>query len=80
LFDKSQVKKNNYYHYVSGTYVLHKNIIDVFASLYDKYLTLTLDNYDILTDQVILTNIYADYTHLFYKLSDGYGAIITSLY
>jgi hypothetical protein len=80
LFDESEVKNNNYYHYISGTYILHKNIIDVFATMYDKYLTANLDNYNILTDQVILTNIYKDYEHLFYKLADGYGAIIPHLY
>ena len=66
-------------HHVSGTYILHKNIVDKFVDLYDKYLKL-IDKNDIWTDQVILTHIYKDYKDLFYKLCDGYGMIVANLY
>ena len=35
---------------------------------------------NIWTDQLILTHIYKDNKHLFYKLCDGYGTIIEKLY
>ena len=64
----NKFKKGKYhlYHHVSGTYILHKNIIDRCVSLYSEYLTL-IDKKDIWTDQVILTLIYKDNKDLFYK-------------
>ena len=74
-------KKGNYhlYHHVSGTYILHKNIIDRCVSLYSEYLKL-IDKKDIWTDQVILTLIYRDNKELFYRYCDGYGSIIRNLF
>lgn len=73
------VTPSNYYHHISGTYILHKNIISDFANLYDEYLNKLVDKNNIWTDQVILTHIYKDNTHLFHKLCDGYGTIFTVL-
>jgi hypothetical protein len=69
----------NYYHHISGTYVLHKNIINDFAALYEKYLNTLVNTTNIWTDQVILTHIYKDYKDLFHKLGDGYGEIVRLL-
>jgi len=74
------VRIDNYYHHVSGTYILHKNIINDFTKIYDNYLDKMLDNNNIWTDQVVLTHIFKDNKHLFYQLCSGYGEIITSMY
>jgi len=79
-YNESMIRKNNYYHYISGTYLLHHSIIDNFVEIYKRYLDKLIDKGNIWTDQVILTHIYNDNKHLFYKLSDGYGIIIPLLY
>jgi len=72
---------HNYYHHIAGTaYILHNNIIDNFVEMYKKYLDKLVDKNNIWTDQVILTHIYKDNKHLFYKLSEGYGTIVPMLY
>tara|TARA_B100001287_G_scaffold260745_1_gene249108 strand:- start:782 stop:1264 length:483 start_codon:yes stop_codon:yes gene_type:complete len=75
-------KKGKYhlYHHISGTtYILHKNIIDIFVEMYKEYLNL-IDKNDIWTDQVILTHIYKDNKELFYKYCDGYGSVVRKLF
>jgi len=79
-YDRNQVRTDSYYHHVSGTYILNKNIIHDFAKLYEEYLDKLLDTPNIWTDQVILTHIFKDCEHLFYKLCDGYGEIFPYLY
>ena len=72
--------KYHLYHHISGTsYLLHKNIIEKFSLLFNKYLKL-IDKNDIWTDQVIWTHIYKDNKDLFYKYSHGYGKIVENLY
>jgi len=67
----------NYYHYISGTtYMLHRSFIDKFAELYKTYLETHMSKENIYTDQVILTYIFKDRPHLFYKLGHGYGALL----
>jgi len=70
-----------YYHYISGTYVLHKSFISEFIKYYketcDKYLSL---NDWIYTDQVLLTKIYNENKSLFRHVGHGYGEIINLLY
>jgi hypothetical protein len=81
-FDKTNFKKGKYhlYHHICGTsYILHKDIINQFVMLYNKYLKL-IDKNDIWTDQVILTLIYQEYPELFHKYSDGYGTIVVNMY
>ena len=81
-YNSNLFKKGRYHchHHISGTsYILHKNIINTFVTLYSEYLKL-IDKGDIWTDQVILTNIYKDHKELFYKYSDGYGEIIPELF
>ena len=74
-------KKGQYHlhHHVSGSYILHKNIIDKCVGLYSEYLKL-IDKNDIWTDQVILTHIYKDNKDFFYKYCDGYGSICLNLF
>lgn len=79
-YNDSMIHKNNYYHYISGTYLLHHSIIDNFVEIYKKYLDKLINKDNIWTDQVILTHIYKDNKDLFYRLSNGYGVIIPLLY
>jgi hypothetical protein len=73
--------KPGYYHFISGTYALHKDFIKGFIKTYreacDKYLQ--IDDW-IYTDQVILTLIYQDNKSLFKQIGHGYGAILPLLY
>jgi len=78
-FNKDIFNKNKMFnHHVSGCYILHKNIINKFVSIYSKYLNLYKNN--IPTDQIILTSIYEDHKKLFYKCCHGYGNIIKYLF
>lgn len=79
-YNEGLVDIANYYHHVSGTYLLHKNIIDSFTELYEEYLEKLMGLTNIWTDQVILTHIYKDKPEMFYKLCDGYGEICHYLY
>jgi len=75
------VTNNNYYHNISATaFILHKNIINDFANIYEKYLDKLIDKNNIWTEQVILTHIYKDYKDIFYELCSGYGEIFPVLY
>lgn len=74
-YNSCSVSKTNYYHHISGTYILNSSIIDEFINIYKDYLDLLLDKNNIWTDQVILTHIYKNKPCLFYKLCDGYGEI-----
>jgi hypothetical protein len=73
--NKMYIHPKNYYHYISGTYLLHINIIDEFIEKYISYLNKIDFSTNIWTDQVILTHIYNDYDDLFYELCHGYGEI-----
>jgi len=79
LYDESRVKKDNYYVYVTGTFMLHKNIIKDYAEIYKSYLEKLIDRNNIWTDQIVNTHIYKDNKHLFYKLGNGWAAIIKLL-
>lgn len=78
---ESEVKKDNYYQHICGTsFLLHKNIINQFASLYEQYLNKLVDKNNIWTDQVILTHIYKDNKNLFFEYARGYGAVCVNLF
>jgi hypothetical protein len=70
--------KTNYWHYISGTYILHKNFINTYTDIYKTYLDKLIDKNNIWTEQVIYTHIYMDHKELYFKLCSGYGEI--SLY
>ena len=81
IFEKYKVHDNNYYHYVSGNFMLHSNFIDTFAYIYKKYVDKYLSQSNwVNSEQKILTHIFNEHPDLFFKIADGYGAIITSLY
>ena len=68
------------HHDVSGTYILHKDLINRFVDIFAKYLDQLVDKSDIWTDQVTLTHIYKDQPELFFKLCDNYATIPYYLY
>jgi len=74
-YDESQVSNTNYYHHVSGTFVMHKSFVNQFAEIYRMYIDKLIDKKNIWTEQVILTHIFKDNRNMFYKLCDGYGRI-----
>lgn len=80
-FEEEKFKKGMYhlYHHISGTFLLHKSIINNVVSLYTSYLS-SIDKEDIWTEQVILTLMFKDNQDLFYKCCDGYGSIFPFLY
>ena len=78
--EKFQKGQYHLHHHISGTsYILHKNIVNKFATIYSEYLKL-VDNGDIWTDQVILTLMYRDNKELFYKYCHGYGSLCHNLF
>lgn len=70
---------NSNYHFISGTYILHIDIIDTIVSLYKEYIHTYMEPTRIYTDQVLLTYIYRDHPHLFHQVGHDYGAILTIL-
>lgn len=78
-YNANFVTPTNYYHHISGTFMLHKNLINEFIDIYKIYLDKLVDKNNIWTDQVILTHIYKDNPNMFYKLCDGYGSILNYL-
>ena len=77
---KENVHINRYYHHISGTFGLHKNFITTFACIYYSALDQLIKHYNIWTDQVVMTHIYKHRPDLFFKLADGYGALVHFLY
>ena len=78
-YQPHRVNRNTYYHHVSGTYVLSRNIIDSFSKLYLEYLEKLVDLDNIWTDQVVLTHIYKDHPELFHRLGHGWAQVISWL-
>ena len=79
-YNELDVKNDKYYHHISGTFILHKNIIHNFTNMYENYLDKLLDKNNIWTEQVILTHMFKDNKHLFYELCSGYGEIFPRMY
>ena len=80
-YDEYKILNNINQHYISGTsYILHKDIVAMFANLYKEYMEKLIKKNNIWTDQVILSRIYIDNKELFYKLCNGYGENINYLY
>jgi hypothetical protein len=73
-------RRGGYYHYVSGTYMMHRTMIDSFCRIYMEKLDELLDGSWIYTDQVVHTLLFRERPELFYKIADGYGAIFPFLF
>ena len=83
-WNPNAVTNNSYYHHVSGTYIIHRDIIIHFTDVYKAYMDRifmddSINKSNIWTDQVILTHIFKAFPHKFYKLCDGYGTIFLNL-
>jgi len=78
VFDSNKLQTSNY-HFISGTYILHINIIDTIVSLYKEYIHTYMEPTRIYTDQVLLTYIYRNHPHLFYQVGHEYGEILRIL-
>jgi len=74
-YDVTRIRRDHYYHHVSGTFMLHASFLPIFVELYREYVEKLVDKNNIWTEQVILTHMLLDRPELFYKLLDGYGAI-----
>ncbi len=79
-FSASRITNTNYYHHVSGTYIIHKQLIESYVALYTQYMDTLVDTRNIWTDQVIHTHILRDHPEMFFKLCDGYGTITKFLF
>jgi len=74
-FEKSKLSRYGY-HYITGTYIIPKNIILKIAKIYKSYLDKNVNIRKLWTDQVIWTHIYNGYPDLFLNAGEGYGSII----
>lgn len=80
-FEPQQVQEGNYYHHVSGIFMLHKDFVETFVSAFEKYVERFLSQKDwIYTDQVILTHMLKENPDFFHKVADDYGSLVLWLY
>lgn len=80
-FQPHKVSDSNYYHFISGTYAIHKDGIDTFVEMFRTYLASYVPRRRTLyTDQVILTYMYKDHPELFHSIGHGYGTMLPLLY
>ena len=78
---KQYVTPKSYYHCIAGTsYILHKNMINSFCTLYYEYMDRFVNTENIWTDQVILTHMFHERPELFYMIGTGYGAVTKCLF
>ena len=78
----NKIKKWEYVHNISGTFIIHISIINKIHNLFYKYLDICISEttkYTCYSDQCILTRIYVDYPELFNKIGNTYGQIILDL-
>ncbi len=81
FFEPEKVKEGNYYHFVSGIFMLHKDFLETFVSIFEKFCEKLLSQKDwIYTDQVILTHMYKEHPDMFHCIGHDYGRVITWLY
>lgn len=78
-FNKLSLDKDNYHH-ISGTFIIHKSIINTYTELYLEFSEKLINTTKVWTDQIIHTYIYNDHPTLFFKLLDGYGEISRYLF
>ena len=83
-WNSGAVTNTSYYHHISGTYILHRDILIHFTDLYKIYLDKIftdplLSKSNLWTDQVVLTHMFKAHPHRFYKLCEGYGIPLIAL-
>jgi hypothetical protein len=66
----------SYYHYISGTFMLHRDFLKIYKIIWKKKLDeLLISPTWRYLDQVVHTIIYREHPDLFHCLGHGYGAI-----
>ncbi len=79
-FCPEAVQEGNYYHYVSGIFMIHKDGIERFVSMFETYVEKLLSQETwIYTDQVILTHMYKDHPEMFQWVIHDYGRLVVWL-
>jgi hypothetical protein len=68
------------FHITGTSWIIHKQMIDIFSDIYKVYLTKLIDKRTLGTDQTILTHLFNDSPDLFFIYANGYGAVTTRLY
>ena len=80
-FCPEATREGNYYHYVSGIFMIHKDGLEAFVSMFEKYMDTFLSKKDwIYTDQVILTHMYKDHPEMFHWIIHDYGRLVLWLF
>lgn len=75
-FDINLSISQEYYHYISGNYIIPKSILPNIIELYSVYLDKYMKKIDWkYTDQVIWTKVYTNYKSLFHIIGKKYGDI-----
>ena len=78
VFDANRI--GSYYHFVSGTFVIHKDFIGRFVEVFAASLVRFMPHKMwILTDQVLYTLVYYERPELFQCIGHGYGEIMNVL-
>ena len=76
IFNRNMALSSQYYHYISGNYIVSKSILDIIVELFSKYLDNYMNKNDWkYTDQVIWTKIYTNHPELFHIIGKSYGDI-----
>lgn len=80
-FEPARANDTEYYHHVSGTYMIHRKAIDEFILIYKSYLYRCFETKKphIYTDQIVLTHMYRDNPEFFHKLGHGYGILLHAI-
>lgn len=76
IFNRDMALSSEYYHYISGNYIIPKSILPTIVEIYKKYLENYMNKNDWkYTDQVIWTKIYLNHPDFFHIIGKTYGDI-----
>lgn len=79
IFNRNMALSSQYYHYISGNYIVPNTILPTIVELFSKYLDNYMNNNDnnkwMYTDQFIWTKIYLNHPDLFHIIGKTYGDI-----
>lgn len=86
--DLKILKDSKYIHIITGTWIVHKSMIDKLCKLFERYLGLVRDEaikndrniFLCLSDQVVWTRMLIEKPEYFNKVGSGYGEIVNLLY
>jgi len=86
--DLNVLKNSEYIHIVTGTWIIHKSMINKLLNLFERYFNAVRDeslknnkNYFLcLSDQVVWTRMFLEKPNFFNRMGDDYGKIVNVLY